>query len=295
MEIRPLRPEDLSDVQDFLTSIDGERVLSEAKRRRLGKVGGWVAQSVGGRITGVAQTATHLTPDENVITGVEIITPPSADQLFHAICDRITEEIDGQIEVWAIDADQSALLRTLGWSASRVLLRLDAEIPISGPIGLPDIYRLVAYRSQDEREFVAANNNSFSHHPDNSHMTIEEFEARQKLDWFDPDDVIVAKAADSIAGFCWTKRHDDAGEIYIIGVTPEHRGKGLGQALIRAGLAHLHDRYGFTRAFLFSDADNEAALHVYESLGFHEGARRWVYVPADGQADDGPQAVKRPV
>ena len=38
MEIRPLRPEDLSDVQDFLVSIDGERVLSEAKRRRLGKV-----------------------------------------------------------------------------------------------------------------------------------------------------------------------------------------------------------------------------------------------------------------
>jgi len=282
VEIRHLLPEDVPEVARFLAASNHDRSLSEAKTRRLGLSGGYVAESVGGRITAVAQTATHLTPDEDVVTGAEIITPPSADQLFLSMCERVTEEVTGHLEVWALDPDQSAVLRRQGWVAGRVLLRLDIELPLDGVVEIPDLYRLVAYRSQDERDFVAANNAAFARHADNSHLTIEEFEARQKLPWFDPDDVLIAKVGDSIAGFCWTKRHESAGEIYIIGVTPEHRGEGLGQTLIRAGLAHLQDRYGFTRAFLFSDADNEAALHVYEALGFIEAARRWVYVrPGD--------------
>ncbi|MBT8213907.1 MAG: GNAT family N-acetyltransferase [Acidimicrobiia bacterium] len=282
MEIRQLRPEDVPEVEQLLASSNDERVLSEAKSRRLGSAGGWVAQSVGGRITAVAQTATHLTPDEDVVTGVEIITPPAADQLFLAMCERVTEAIPGHVEVWAVDADQSAVLRRQGWSAGRVLLRLDIELPITGEVALPDLYRLVTYRPQDERDFVAANNAAFARHADNSHLTMEEFEARQKLPWFDPDDVLVAKVGESIAGFCWTKKHEAAGEIYIIGVTSGHRGIGLGQALITAGLAHLHDRYEFARAFLYSDADNDAALHVYEAIGFVEASRRWVYVrPGD--------------
>ncbi|MBT8212582.1 MAG: GNAT family N-acetyltransferase [Acidimicrobiia bacterium] len=282
MEIRPIRPEDVPEVESLLSAADSERVLSEAKARRLGSAGGWVAQSVGGRITAVAQTASHITPSEDVVTGVEIVTPPSADQLFLAMCERVTEEIEGHVEVWAIDPDQSAVLRRQGWIPGRVLLRLDIDLPLEGPVDLPDLYRLVAYRPQDERAFVNANNRAFARHADNSHLTMEEFEARQKLPWFDTGDVLIAKVGDDIAGFCWTKKHDDAGEIYIIGVTPDHRGKGLGQSLLRAGLAHLVERYGFSRGFLYSDADNDAALHVYEALGFAEASRRWVYIrPGD--------------
>ena len=43
-----------------------------------------------------------------------------------------------------------------------------------------------------------------------------------------------------LAGFCWTKVHDDEepplGEIYVIAVDPDFVGRGLGRALTVAGL-----------------------------------------------------------
>ena len=55
--------------------------------------------------------------------------------------------------------------------------------------------------------------------------------------------------------------------MYVVGVYPAAQGSGLGRALTAIGLRHLAGR-GLDTAMLYVDADNTAAVKVYEGLGF---------------------------
>ncbi len=95
--------------------------------------------------------------------------------------------------------------------------------------------------------------------------------ARVVADWFEPDGFLLHERDGRLAGFCWTKIHRDVdppvGEIYVIGVDPDAQGGGLGRALTLAGL-HSIARRGVHTGMLFVDADNTAAVTLYERLGF---------------------------
>lgn len=68
------------------------------------------------------------------------------------------------------------------------------------------------------------------------------------------------------------------GAIQNVGVTPGHRGRGVGSALLLLALAGFH-RAGAVRAFLEVTAENEGAIQLYERLGFT--VVRTVYKVAD--------------
>ena len=60
----------------------------------------------------------------------------------------------------------------------------------------------------------------------------------------------------------------------VIGLLPEHRGKGLGRQLITACIAKAPD-IGVTRIELDARADNGPAIHLYERTGFvREGLKK---------------------
>jgi GNAT superfamily N-acetyltransferase len=57
------------------------------------------------------------------------------------------------------------------------------------------------------------------------------------------------------------------GAIQNVGITPAHRGRGVGTALIFAALAGFQ-QVGLTRAYLEVTAQNDRAVQLYKRLGF---------------------------
>jgi GNAT superfamily N-acetyltransferase len=75
----------------------------------------------------------------------------------------------------------------------------------------------------------------------------------------------------SPAGYCGTvqgiRERSGLGAIQNLGVTAAHRGQGLGSALLLQAL-HGFRRAGLGRAFLEVTARNDAAVRLYQQLGF---------------------------
>jgi len=83
---------------------------------------------------------------------------------------------------------------------------------------------------------------------------------------------------DGRSAFCGTiqgiRDRTGLGAIQNLGITPEHRGQGLGTCLLLKAL-HGFRRAGLRRAFLEVTAQNEGAIKLYRRLGFSKA--RTVY------------------
>jgi mycothiol synthase len=146
-------------------------------------------------------------------------------------------------------------------------------------------------RERDVAALPALVNVAFADHP--TPIVMEEEMVRASLD--DPnildEDVILLEdaATRELLGFCMCDVRRSGGivssphgEIGMIGVRPDRRGRGLGRQLLRAGTRYLRS-VGAPNVELAVNARNESALALYESEGFERTTTRdrWVRpVPA---------------
>jgi mycothiol synthase len=179
-----------------------------------------------------------------------------------------------------------------GFTRARTVIQMRRSL--NDPI--PEISKEIVIRNFlpdiDNDEWISLNNRAFARHPEQGNWSARDLEIRIKEDWFDPQGFLIAEEQGVMTGFCWTKihgghthkhshnelehDHDPIGEIYIMGVEPKFSGKGIGKAVTIAGLRHM--RYqGIFSAMLYVDADNSAAIKLYQSLGFTEWARDVLY------------------
>lgn len=87
---------------------------------------------------------------------------------------------------------------------------------------------------------------------------------------------LVAEVDGVVAGYVGSQTVLDAADMMNLAVSPDHRRKGIGQALVNALVAHLQENKVIA-LLLEVRVSNGAAIALYESLGFEQVGRRPKY------------------
>jgi len=82
----------------------------------------------------------------------------------------------------------------------------------------------------------------------------------------------VARRSRRIVGYCVSSATGAEAEVISLAVVPEHRGAGVGRALMRHTMTRLKRRRVCTLALMVRP-ENQDALHLYRRLGFRVAGR----------------------
>ncbi len=167
----------------------------------------------------------------------------------------------------------AALAARHGFDRVRTLLQLrmprGARVR-SGSVPRDDLVISAFRPGLDEQAWVTLNALAFADHPEQGKLTVDDLVAREGEPWFSPDDLLLARTRDGgLVGSVWLKVEGGLGEIYAVGVHPDHAGSGVGRTLMEAGLDRL-ETSGVATAALYVEADNDRATRLYRSLGFSD-------------------------
>ena len=170
----------------------------------------------------------------------------------------------------------------------RDLYRMAAKLPVSGIVRPPEGVRFAGFDVQrDAQALIEVNNRAFEGHPEQGAWSLQDLARRTSLPWFDAHGVRTGWIDGRLVAFHWTKIHDTPapdggalGEIYVLAVDPAFLGRGLGRAIALEGLDYLTRHRKATRAILYVDSTNTAAVRLYRRLGFTtehtDRAYRWI-------------------
>jgi mycothiol synthase len=283
LELRHARLEDAGPVAGLLAkcaAADGRPALSEFKALRVpvaNAVRTLVAEDAGGSIVAIGVVAWH--PAEIGEAGgywaAEAAIDPALRSLgrYHELLAALEGELGASPSFWAFDVVQGEAAHSWGMHEVRAIVEMHCRLP-AAHAGFPDGVGVRGFQvGRDESGWLKLNHEVFAAHPEAGSIDWPDLALRMAQPWFDPKGFLILTAREQSIGYCWTKLHDEElGEIYMIGILPSYRGRGLARPLTAAGLDHLYRR-GAQRAGLYAEATNATAIGLYESMGF-EATRR---------------------
>jgi mycothiol synthase len=285
-------------------SVDGSQALSEqfrlsARSREHDGVDHLLATDAEGALVGYAQSRTGEGP-----ASAELVVSPAARR--SGVGTALLASLPDGIRVWshatgaAADA-AAAFARANGLVAVRslhVMGRSLQEGPSWPAASLDGRYAVRSFEpGRDEDAWLALNAAAFAHHPEQGSLRRADLDQRMAEPWWDPAGLILvveADAPDVLAASHWTKVDPpggDVGEVYVVAVSPDRQGQGLGRAVTVLGLDHLRS-LGLDRVVLYVDEDNVAAVRTYAALGFVdvEVHRQYARQDAPDTASEAPVA-----
>ena len=261
---------DVRALADAAETADGHAPLNEEARLQLGRPGAThVLAREGGVLVGYAQWQ----PD--AATGQLVVHPAhrrrgTGTTLLAALPRRL---------VWAFGdlLPARAFAAASGLGVVRELLVLARPLPADLGGAPAAGVTVTGYTDAARDEFLRVNGLAFAGHPEQGAFDAHDLAARQAEAWWDPEGLLLAWDAEGLAGFHWTKVHGGGrGEVYVIGVHRRMAGRGLGAALLQAGLDRLA-RQGCTEVILYVDGANARARDLYVRSGFSVTLRDVLY------------------
>ncbi|MBF5081931.1 mycothiol synthase [Quadrisphaera sp. INWT6] len=304
--LEALSAEEVGEVEELVAAAaasDGGHPVSEAALLALRDAASGARHLLlreGGAVAGYAQLP--------ATGGAELLVAPGARR--RGAGTALAEALEGAaaasgepLRVWAHGhgAGAAALARERGYAVVRELqhrvrpLGRSAPLP---PVDVPDDVQIRAFEvGRDERAWLDLNARAFADHPEQGRWTAADLAARQAEPWFDPAGLLLAVDAQEgrLLASHWTKHEGGdpaagagggAGEVYVVAVDPGAQGRGLGRAVLLAGLHHLDTR-GCRSAELYVEGDNAPALRLYEGLGFALDSSDALYERTAAPADRG--------
>ncbi|MGF1427792.1 mycothiol synthase [Kitasatospora sp. LaBMicrA B282] len=291
IDTEALDPEQLAAVQTVLRAAaaeDGREAVSEAGRLRLRAgesrpgvvhfVQSAPADRAPGAPGGYAQLELPAAPGP--ATAELAVHPEQRGRglgraLVAAVLDGAGPE--RAVDFWAHGGHPAAgrLAAAHGAELVRELRQMRRTGPAPEAVPLPAGVTVRTFRpGVDDEAWLRLNALAFAHHPEQGSWTARDLAERIAEPWFDPAGFFLAVRGERLVGFHWTKVHPASaaepalGEVYVVGVDPAEQGNGLGRALTAVGLRHLAEDRALPTVLLYVDADNTAAVRVYERAGF---------------------------
>ena len=198
---------------------------------------------------------------------------PVATALLESALEEIARDGGGHVHLWVPKptARHDEIAALVGMKRGRELYQMRRSLPLDPSLTSDLVPTRSFVVGKDERAWLELNRKAFADHPEQGAWDLRTLRDRESQPWFDPEGFLLHESDLGVDGFCWTKVHDEGddlvGEIYVIGVDPVLRGRGLGRSLLMKGLLSLSARKIHT-AMLYVDAKNTAAVALYNWAGF---------------------------
>ncbi|MGW0766920.1 mycothiol synthase [Streptomyces sp. NPDC002676] len=276
-ELTPRQAEAVGELLAEAARVDGQQPVSEQGRLQLrGAPREGVSHlllTIDGELVGYAQLEDT---DPVEAPAAELVVHPGHRGHGHgrALGSALLAASGKRLRVWAHGGHSAArhLAQVLGLTLFRELRQMRrplTDLQLPDPVLPAGVTVRTFVPGKDDAAWLAVNAAAFAHHPEQGSLTQRDLDDRKAEPWFDPAGFFLAERDGELIGFHWTKVHaaEGLGEVYVLGILPGEQGGGLGKALTTIGLRHLAG-LGLATVMLYVDADNKAAVSVYERLGF---------------------------
>ncbi len=264
-----------------------EELRSELETLRLDPESGIGLVRNDGALCGYALTLSESDIDRVVVSiGLRPDCSGQSLNLLQFVVDRAQSANASRIHVAIRGSDSEPVDQLVESGFKVVTANLELTLHRNDAAGVTDVpvtagFSFRPMRSSAETLLLTqVQNRVFEDHWGYSKNGPSEIQSRLDLPSTGPEHVLFIEAPEGgIAGYVWTAlewhRDHTCGKIWMTGVMPEFRGKGLGSALVHAGIKHLLAE-GAADVHLEVVENNAAAVRIYERLGFKKyGKTTW--------------------
>jgi mycothiol synthase len=185
----------------------------------------------------------------------------------------------GELRLWVPRTGPAEAFATavgMRYTSSLWRLALPAATPVPAPAFPSDVVATGFGPWLPLEQWVDLLNASFAGHPGPVGWTVEQVRARHAQPDFDPSTIQLLCPVDAplepvafarVALEPATETGGRVGDVALVGVLPEWRGRGLGRELLRWAVADLRAR-GAGTVILNVEAENDRAMGLYRRTGF---------------------------